>query len=234
MDKDPSKFEACAAKYFSGVAANTLSQPDSTLIANCRYEDISHAVFRNWLFDEARTDGDAVIIPDEDGFPIILVFVSRVRMSEQLRNCYIITVNSQMTEDMIPDIAATQALGQEIFDYIDDADSCNEIENLYNDYILAGGLSVIHDTQMYKAEYSPTLADWIFAPERQLGDKTLIEDNGTFYIIYFVAESPNPEWYDRVNSFLRMNNYQQFITSKAEEYTYTFNEDGLSQIKDVP
>ena len=234
MGKDPSKFEACAAKYFSGVAANTLSQPDSTLIANCRYEDISHSVFRNWLFDEARTDGDAVIIPDEDGFPIILVFVSRVRMSEQLRNCYIITVNSQMTEDMVPDIAATQALGQEIFDYIDDADSCNEIENLYNDYILAGGLSVIHDSQMYKAEYSSTLADWIFAPERQLGDKTLIEDNGTFYIIYFVAESPNPEWYDRVNSFLRMNNYQQFITSKAEEYTYTFNEDGLSQIKDVP
>ena len=40
--------------------------------------------------------------------------------------------------------------------------------------------------------------------------------------------------YDRVNSFLRMNNYQRFISSKAEEYTYVFNEDGLAQIKDVP
>ena len=234
MDHDPSKFESCAAKYFTGVAANTLNEPDSRLIPNCRFEDISHPDFRTWLFDESRVDGDATIIPDEDGFPMILVFVSRVRMSEQLRNCYIVTVNTQYTEEMLPDLAGTQALAQEIYDYIDDADNCNEVENLYNDYILAGQLSVIHDSQIYKAKYSDILADWIFAPERTLGDKTIIEQEGTFYVIYFIAESPNPEWYDRVNSFLRMNNYQNFITSKASEYTWSFNNDGLAQIKDVP
>lgn len=234
MNGDPSKFESCAAKYFSGVAANTLSQPDSTLIANCRYEDVTHVDFRKWLFDETRTVGDATIIPDEDGFPIILVFVSRDRMSEHLRNCYIITANQQLNDDMQPDIAATQALGQEIYDYLDDADSCNEIENLYNDYILAGELSVVHDSQIYQAKYSGKLAEWIFSPDRKLGDKTMIENNGTFYIVFFVSESSNPEWYDRVNSFLRMNNYQQFITSKADEYLWEFHEDGLAQIKDVP
>ncbi len=234
MNGDPSKFESCAAKYFSGVAANTLSQPDSTLIANCRYEDVTHVDFRKWLFDETRTVGDATIIPDEDGFPIILVFVSRDRMSEHLRNCYIITANQQLNDDMQPDIAATQALGQEIYDYLDDADSCNEIENLYNDYILAGELSVVHDSQIYQAKYSGKLAEWIFSPDRKLGDKTMIENNGTFYIVFFVSESSNSEWYDRVNSFLRMNNYQQFITSKANEYLWEFHEDGLAQIKDVP
>ena len=234
MDGDPSKFESCAAKYFSGVAANTLSQPDSTLTANCRFDDITHPEFRNWLFDESRVEGDAVIIPDEDGFPIILVFVSRDRMAEKLRNCYIITVNPQMTENMDIDIAATQTLGQEIYDYIDDADSCNEIENLYNDYILAGQLSILHDSSIYKAKYSGALADWMFSPDRQYGNKVLIEENGTFYVVFYISESSNPEWYDRVNSFIRMNNYQHFISAKAEEYTYTFNEDGLSQIKDVP
>lgn len=233
MGKDPSKFEQCAAKYFTGAAANTLEQQDSMLIPDCRFEDISHPEFRNWLFDESREVGDATIIPDEDGFPIILVFVNRTRMSEKLRNCYIITVNSQMTEDMIPDIAATQALAQEVYDYVEDVGSCNEIENLYNDYILAGGLSVLHDSQIYQAKYQDVLADWIFGA-RSMGDKTLLEDKGTFYVVYFVSESPNPEWYDRVNSFLRMNNYQQFITAGSEEYTWTFNEDGLSQIKDVP
>lgn len=233
MGKDPSKFEQCAAKYFTGAAANTLEQQDSMLIPDCRFEDISHPEFRNWLFDESREVGDATIIPDEDGFPIILVFVNRIRMSEKLRNCYIITVNSQMTEDMIPDIAATQALAQEVYDYVEDVGSCNEIENLYNDYILAGGLSVLHDSQIYQAKYQDVLADWIFGA-RNMGDKTLLEDKGTFYVVYFVSESPNPEWYDRVNSFIRMNNYQQFITAGSEEYTWTFNEDGLSQIKDVP
>ncbi|MCR4557324.1 MAG: hypothetical protein K5779_05845 [Saccharofermentans sp.] len=234
MDGDPSKFEKCASKYFSGVAANTLSETDSTLIANNRFEDITHMDFRRWLFDESRVPGDATIIPDEDGFPIILVFVSRDRMAEKLRNCYIITVNGQMNDDMVPDVAATQALGQEIFDYIDDADSCNEIENLYNDYILAGDLAVVHDNQIYKAKYSGTLAEWIFSPERKLGDKTLIENSGTFYVVYYVSESPNPEWYDRVNSFLRMNNYRVYISIKSDEYTWEFHEDGLAQIKDVP
>ena len=121
-----------------------------------------------------------------------------------------------------------------ILDYIDDADSCNEIENLYNDYILAGDLAVVHDNQIYKAKYSGTLAEWIFSPERKLGDKTLIENSGTFYVVYYVSESPNPEWYDRVNSFLRMNNYRVYISIKSDEYTWEFHEDGLAQIKDVP
>jgi len=233
MKGDPSKFESCAAQYFTGVEKNTLSQPDSTLVPNCRYDEVSHDDIREWLFDETRKEGDSVIIPDEDGFPIIIVFVSRVRMSEQLRNCYIISANVQ-SEDQTPDIAASQALAQEIYDYIDDADSCNEMENLYNDYILAGQLSVLHDSQIYKAKYQPKLAEWIFAGERQLGDKTIIEIDGTFYVLYFISESPNPEWYDMVNSFLSMNNLQQFIQSKVDEYVWKFNNDGLSQIKDVP
>lgn len=234
MGDDPSKFEKCASKYFSGVAKNTLSQPDSTLIANCRFEDVTHTDFRRWLFDESRVVGDSVIIPDEDGFPIILVFVSRIRMDEHLRNSYIITVNAQMNEDMTPNIAATQALGQEIYDYIEDADSCNEIENIYNDYILAGQLSVVHDNQIYKAKYSGAIAEWILSPERKLGDKTLIEENGSFYVVFYVSESPNPEWYDRVNSFIRMNNYRMYISMKSDEYTWEFHEEGLEQIKDVP
>ena len=236
MDRDPSKFESCAAPYFSGIEKNTLQQQDSTLVPDCRYEDISHDDFRDWLFDETRKDGDSVIFHDEDGFPIILVFVSRTRMSEQLRNCYIISANVQTGEgdEIAPDIAATQALSQEIFDFIDDADSCNEVENLYNDYILAGQMSVIHDSQIYKAKYQSALAEWIFSSDRQLGDKTMIEVDGTFYVIYFISESPNPEWYDMVNSFLSMNNLQQFIQSKEGEYIWKFNNDGLAQIKDVP
>ena len=233
MKGDPAKFESCAAPYFSGVYKNTLQEKDSTLIPNCRYEDFSHDDIRDWLFDEARKEGDGTIIAGDNGFPIIIVFVSRVRMSEKLRNVYLISADVR-AEDMTPDKVATQALSQEIFDYIDDADSCNEIENRFNDYILAGQLTVLHDSQIYKDKYAPALASWIFADERQFGDKTLIEVDGTFYVLFFISVSHNPVWYDMVNSFIRMNNLQQFIQSKAVEYTYTFNSDGLNQIKDVP
>ena len=234
MAGDPSTFESIAATYFSGVAANTLSEPDSTLIPDQRYGDITHAEFRDWLFDPARVPGDATIIPDEDGFPIILVFVERERMQTPLRNVFIYTINPQYNDELGPDMSGSQSLSQEIFDYIDSPDSCNEIENLYNDYVLAGTLNVRHNEMTYLYEYNDILNDWIFDETRQLGDKTIIEDNGTFYVLYFVSVSENPEWYDRVNSFLRMNNYQAFLTAKKAEYAWEFNPDGLAQISDVP
>ena len=53
-------------------------------------------------------------------------------------------------------------------------------------------------------------------------------------ILFYVEASPNPEWYDRVNSFIRMDNYQKFITEKLKDYAYTFHQDGLDYVKDIP
>ena len=234
MAGDPSTFESVASEYFSGVAANTLSEPDSTLIPDQRYGDITHDEFRDWLFDPARVPGDATIIPDEDGFPIILVFVERDKMQTPLRDVFIFTISPEYIDELGPDVSGSQSLSQEIYDYLDSPDACNEIENLYNDYVLSGTLNVRHNEMAYLYEYDDFLNDWIFDESRQLGDKTIIEDNGTFYVLYFVSVSENPEWYDRVNSFLRMNNYQAFLTSKQAEYAIEFNPDGLAQISDVP
>lgn len=235
MGRDPSKFEKEAKKIFpKGAAANTLDQEDSTLIPDARYDDFTHTDFREWLFDDERKAGDSTIIPDEDGFPIILVFVQRHRMTSPMRSCYIMSVSSQAKEDQTPDVSGTQALAQKIFDYIDDSDSCSEIENVFNDNVLSGQLSIQQDDNIYFEKYSSTLAGWIFSDDRKFGDKTIIEEDGTFYVIYFLSESSNPEWYDRVNSYIRQNNYQDFLNSKAVDYMWEFHKEGLDQISDVP
>ena len=235
MDRDPSKFEKEAKKIFpKGAAANTLDQEDSTLVPDARYDDFTHTDFREWLFDYERKTGDSTIIPDEDGFPIILVFVQRHRMTSPMRSCYIMSVNSQTKEDQAPDLSGAQALAQKIFDYIDDSDSCSEIENVFNDNVLSGQLTIQQDDNIYFEKYSSTLAGWIFSDDRKFGDKTIIEEDGTFYVIYFLSESSNPEWYDRVNSYIRQNNYQDFLNSKAADYMWEFHKEGLDQISDVP
>ncbi|MBR3464656.1 MAG: hypothetical protein IKH23_06250 [Clostridiales bacterium] len=235
MDRDPSKFEKEAKKIFpKGAAANTLDQEDSTLVPDARYDDFTHTDFREWLFDDERKTGDSTIIPDEDGFPIILVFVQRHRMTSPMRSCYIMSVNSQTKEDQAPDLSGAQALAQKIFDYIDDSDSCSEIENVFNDNVLSGQLTIQQDDNIYFEKYSSTLAGWIFSDDRKFGDKTIIEEDGTFYVIYFLSESSNPEWYDRVNSYIRQNNYQDFLNSKAADYMWEFHKEGLDQISDVP
>ncbi|MBO4680619.1 MAG: hypothetical protein J5623_01815 [Clostridiales bacterium] len=235
MGRDPSKFEKEAAKIFpKGAAANTLEQEDSTLVPDARYDDFTHTEFREWLFDEERTVGDATIFPDEDGFPIILVFVSRQRMTSPMRSCYIMKVSSQTKDGETPDLSGTQALAQKIYDYIDDSNKCAEVENVFNDNVLSGQLEIQQDDTIYYEKYSSTLAGWIFSDDRKFQDKTLVEEDGVFYVIFFISESSNPEWYDRVNSYIRMNNYQEFINSKAVDYMWEFHKEGLDQISDVP
>ena len=234
MEGDPSKFESVAAKYFAGSASEALAATDSTLIANCRYGDFTHSDFRNWLFGVDRRPGDATIFSDEDGFPIILVFVRREKLDSHLRDVHIAHITTKTDEEGNKSISTSQTLAQKIYEYITDADSFSEIENLYNTEVLEGTLIVTHSQMTFREQYNEQLTEWIFDSARTKGNKTIIEIDGEFYILYFESESPNQEWYDRVNSFIRMNNYKEFMDQAEAEYTYTFDEVGLSYIRDVP
>ena len=240
MAGDPSTFESVASGYFSGVAANTLSQPDSTLIPDQRYGDITHSEFRDWLFDLERVPGDATIIPDEDGFPIILVFVNRERQMVPLREVRMVEVLINNTgDDTMPgyDVANAQQVAQEIYDTIGvfgEETDVQTIENLYNDDIINGNIVITHSQDTYPGKYDGILNEWIFSDTRVAGDKAFLETDTGYYIVYLVDISTNPEWYDRVNSFVRMRNYQAFLNETMGSYSYEFNQTGLDAIADVP
>ena len=232
MAGDPSKFEEAAASFFS--AAEEIGKPDSRLVADCRFEDITHEEFRNFLFSPERQPGDSTIFKDSDGFPLILVFVKRDRMLTPVRNIYITQVFNAYNEDGTPNMSKSQSLSQEIYDYINDEGSCEELENAFNGNVIDGEISINHNEYAYRYEYDKEIDDWIFSPERELGNKALIETDDGFFVIYYISESTNPEWYDRVNSFISRNNYQEFLDSKLKEYAISFNPSGLEAIQDVP
>ena len=108
------------------------------------------------------------------------------------------------------------------------------LETTYADELLDGSMRVVQQTSIYPGNNPAQLDDWIFDPQRQPGDKTMFEEDGYNLILFYVEASPNPEWYDRVNSFIRMDNYQAFVSEKLKDYAYTFHEDGLAYIQDVP
>lgn len=235
MGHDPSMFELVASEYFTGDDQTRLLTPDSTLVADARYSDFEHTEFRDWLFEEGRVSGDTMIFEDEDGFPIILCFVSRQQQLTPLRNVRIASINIDTDGSGygLP-VSEAQALAQEIYDYVDSETSMLEVENLYTDYILVGSLSVTQSADTYPDEFAGELNSWIFDPARNSGDTAFLETEDCFYVVYFVEESDKPEWYDRVNSFIRMNNYQAFMNEMLTEYTYEFNVAGLEDIQDVP
>lgn len=237
MGHDASMFELVASEYFSGDAQDQLLNPDATLIKDARYADITHDEFRDWLFDEERTSGDTVIFADEDGFPIILCFVSRSAQLTPLRNVKIIEVTTKCPDENGENeftLGDAQSLAQRIYDYAENETKLQSVENYFTDEVLNGTIYVTSSADTYPGKFSDSLDSWIFDSARKAGDKQIIESENGFYVVYFISESPNEEWYDRVNSFIRMNNYQAFLNEMTTEYSYKFNQSGLEQIYDVP
>lgn len=236
IDHDQSKFQSAAAPYFSGEAQQKLLIPDSTLHNRVRYSELDANEWRTWLFDPSRTSGDCVIFQDDYGFPIIFCFVERVRQEEPLRNVRFFTIYMEDTENGIPGIPASEILptSQTIFDSITDEASVITLETTYADQLMEGSMNSEQKTSIYPGNHSEEIDNWIFDPQRQSGDKTMIESDSQILIMYYVESSPNPEWYDRVNSFIRMDNYHAFVSEHIKDYEYSFHKDGLEYIQDIP
>jgi hypothetical protein len=233
---DESKFESVAANFFTGDAKAKILKPNSTLISNVRYANVDNGAWRTWLFDPARTPGDCTIFDDGNGFPIVICFSARTRQTEPLRDIRFFYINREDTASGKAGISDSEILplAQSILDSITDESSMQSLETTYADEIAAGKMKATHDSDTYKGVLSGDLDSWIFDPSRAAGDKTLIETDAQIIIAYYVGASANPEWFDRVNSFIRQNNFQAFLLEQKAEYPYTFNNDGLSYIKDVP
>ena len=177
-----------------------------------------------------------MIFKDDYGFPIIFCFVERVRQDEPLRNVRFFYINLEDPETETPGIPASDILttSQTIFDSITDEASMITLETTYADQLMDGSMRSVQQTSLFPGNNSQEIDEWIFDPQRKSGDKIMFEGDTQILILFYVEASPNPEWYDRVNSFIRMDNYQAFVSEKIVNYSYKFHEDGLKYIKDIP
>ncbi len=236
INHDESKFESVAASFFTGEAKERLSVPNTTLVSNVRYAGITDKEWQSWLFSQDRKPGDSVIFNDENGFPIILCFSSRARQSESLRDVRLFYLNREDTEKGVKGISANDILpmAQGIYDEIKDEASLQKLETAYADEIKDEKIKAVHKTDAYPGMFGQAVDQWVFDAARKPGDKTIIETESQVVVVYYVNKSQNPEWFDRVNSFIRMNNYQAFLLEKGTEYPYTLIPEGITYIKDVP
>lgn len=226
---DQSKFESVAAEYFSGEAKEKLLQPDSTLIYGVRFNDVINTEWRVWLFDPQRKPGDCIIYEDEDGFPILLCFSSRQRQIDPLRDVRIFLIRQEDPENGVPGVPAVDIVARSniILHSITDEASIQDLEKSYAEDIAAGIMSITQSSDTRRGKLDPVFDEWVFDRTRKPGDKTSITTPEGIAILFFVSSSENPEWYDRVNSFIRMNNFQEFLVAKQAEYPYKFNPEGL-------
>ena len=232
IGRDQSKFEWVASEYFSGDAKEKLMKPDSTLISNVRYNDVGDPEWRVWLFDPIRKPGDCIVYEDDDGFPILICFSSRQRQLEPLRNVRIFKVFREDPESGFPGIPEVDLVttANIILHSVTDEASFQALEKTHAEDIAAGNMTSTHAIDIHRGKLDPELDSWIFNPARKPGDKTIITTADGIAILFYVESSNDPEWYDRINSFIRINNFDEFLLEQQVLYPYKFNDEGLKNI----
>lgn len=141
--------------------------------------------YRDWLFDDARKEGDTTIIEDENNHRYYVLLFERRYLDESLitANVRAIMTTNNNGEAILAEWEAAGAT-EEAFTglvpkYSQDTYSSN-----------SGGL---YKDLNHNSLNSELLNDWVFAGERKTGDTVTITDQGVTYVLYYVSQG-RPEW----------------------------------------
>lgn len=139
--------------------------------------------YRDWLFDEARKEGDTTVIEDADSHKYyVLQFGKRYLDDAVTADVRVIATTTGNGEDILAEYNAAGAT----------EDAFIELVRKYSE----DNYSVAEDG-LYKEVTSNSLnsvfSEWIFAEDRKPGDTVSLVQEGTSFVLYYIGEG-RPEW----------------------------------------
>ena len=135
-----------------------------------------------WLFDDARKDGDATVLDYFGAGYVMVVFHSREIASFHTVSVRHILVADEATAN---DVLAQYRSGAQTEDAFAALAQENSTDNASD-----GGLY----TGVYLGQMVQPFEDWCFDPARQPGDTGIVETNYGYHVMYFVETSPYTYW----------------------------------------
>ena len=152
----------------------------------------------DWLFDEARTAGDAEIILDkENSTYYVLVFNSRERedaLDYNIRHILITEANLDLAEGEKAGEGEVLLAAQTILDKWDGTEE--HFAELAKEYtqdtgsVATGGLY----ENVMKGDMVAAFNDWCYEEGRKAGDTGIVESSYGQHIMYFVGYGSNEYW----------------------------------------
>lgn len=139
--------------------------------------------YSDWLFDEARKEGDTTIIEDTDNHKYyVLQFAGRYLDDAVTADVRVIATTTGNGEDILAEYNAAGATEEAFIELVKKYSEDN--------YSLAeGGLYKEVTTNSLNSAFS----EWIFAEGRKSGDTVFLEQEGTSFVLYYIGEG-RPEW----------------------------------------
>ena len=186
-------------------AALATVSTEGDLMEGETYSEAAYAI-ADWLFDEARVQGDAEVIEDADSNTCYAVeFVNRYLDETPTATVRTITLNEDKGQAILEEWKSGEATEDSF------AELCKQY-TVDSSMVSTGGLmeGVTEDS------VNQQLADWIFAGERADGDTTVITIEGGYtYVLYYVGQG-DPEWKVSIGNTLlseKMADYMDSISA---------------------
>lgn len=165
--------------------------------------------YRDWLFDDAREEGDTTVIEDADNHRYYVLMFERRYLDESLitANVRAIMTTANNGEAILAEweaAGATEAAFTSLVPkYSQDTYSTN-----------SGGL---YKDLNHSSLSSDILNDWVFAKERKAGDTVTITDQGVTYVLYYVSQG-RPEWQASIANTLLSETMSAYMSEIEEKY----------------
>ncbi|MGM9619779.1 MAG: peptidylprolyl isomerase [Oscillospiraceae bacterium] len=231
MDKARADAESILAAYQEGGDLETLAEDAesySATYSNKTGASYSSSDILDWVFDDAREDGDTTIIEGDSSVSVV-VFHSRGRQNYNtvdVRHILVRVDSSSLDSESETYDADLQALKDEAKAEADSIlqqwESGEKTEASFaaladelSDDSAEGGLY----TQVAKGDMVTEFNDWIFAEGRKSGDVEVIYAEQTgYHVMYFVGEN-TPYWQVQVEDTLRNDAYSAWSAALVENMT---------------
>ena len=194
------KYTEMALELATEGAKSTYENPDSTLNSNVSYDD-SNSLFVDWLFDEARKEGDVTVVEDGDSGAYVLYFLSLDRNDYNTVNVRHILISPEKDEDSDEDgtndtaseasDAAAKAKAEQILaDWKAGAATEESFAALADENSADSPEGGLYEN-VYHNQMVQEFNDWCFDPARKAGDTDIVKTSYGYHIMYFVGEGEN-------------------------------------------
>lgn len=164
--------------------------------------------YRDWLYDDARKEGDNTVIEDSNNHRYYVLMFERRYLDESLitANVRAIMTFSDIGEAILAEWEAAGATEEAFMSLVPKYSLDTYSSN-------SGGL---YEDLNHSSLNSAALNDWVFAEERKAGDTVTVTDQGITYVLYYISQG-RPEWQASIANTLLSDTMDAYMTEIQEK-----------------
>ena len=193
------------AKMLADAALETIAE-EGEAMTNLHQINTS-TYYREWLFDDTRTEGDTTVIEDATNH-CYYVLQFKNRYLQELPTATIRAIMSTAVDGEAI-LAEWEAAGGTEDAFISLVETYSQDTYSYLD----GGIY----RELLPSSLDSILSEWIFADERAYGDTVTMTEDDIVYVLYYV-EQGRPEYQVQIANTLLSTTMNDYMTELAAAY----------------